>query len=233
MSADQANIVALIPAFNEEVAIASVIKETLAFLPVVVVDDGSADATARLAEEAGAVVLRQIPNQGKGAALRRGFSFALQKGYEAVITLDADGQHDPQEIPTFIQAYRKTQARLIIGARQYSQMPFPRSFSNTIGRVMLSWSLGQYVPDNQSGYRLIHRDLAEAMLTSQEQGFEFEVEMVARCLRPGWKLDWVPIRTIYAGEKSHISPLKHIINFFRITWKVRHTTLSKPSSPRK
>jgi glycosyltransferase involved in cell wall biosynthesis len=220
-SADQANIVALIPAFNEAAAIASVVKETLAFLPVIVVDDGSADATVRLAEEAGAVVLRQIPNQGKGAALRRGFSYALEKGYEAVITLDADGQHDPKEIPLFIECYRKTQARLIIGSREYSQMPFPRSFSNTIGRAMVSWALGQYVADNQSGYRLIHRDLCESMLTSTEQSFEFEVEMVAKCIRPGWKLESVPIRTIYAGEKSHISYLRHIVNFFRITWKIR------------
>ena len=228
---DRSGVVVLIPAFNEAGAIASVVRQAQAYLPVIVVDDGSADETARLAEEAGAVVLRQNPNQGKGAALRRGFAYAIQAGYEAVVMLDGDGQHDPGEISLFIQAYRQDQARLVIGERQYRQMPLHRRFSNTIGRAMLSWSLGQYVPDNQSGYRLVHRDLMEAMLSSQEQRFEFEVEMLAKCIQAGMKLDWVPIRTIYAGEKSHISPLRHIYNFFRITWKVRRAGASgKPRS---
>ena len=226
---DRSGVVALIPAFNEAGAIASVVHETQAYLPVIVVDDGSADATARLAEEAGAVVLRQSPNQGKGAALRRGFEYALQRGYEAVVMLDADGQHDPHEIPLFIQAYQKDQARLVIGARQYNQMPLHRRFSNTIGRAVLSWALGQYVLDNQSGYRLVHRDLMEAMLPSHEQRFEFEVEMVAKAIQAGMKLDWVPIRTIYTGGKSHISPLKHIYNFFRIAWEVRRKAPSGKS----
>jgi glycosyltransferase involved in cell wall biosynthesis len=217
----EAGIVALIPAYNEADAIASVVQAVLVYLPVIVVDDGSVDGTAQLAEGAGAVVLRQVPNQGKGAAMRKGFDYAIGHGYEAIITLDADRQHDPSEIPAFIAAFRDHQAHLVIGARQYSQMPLHRRLSNTIGRALLSWALGQYLPDNQSGYRLIQRDLAQAMLSSQERGFEFEVEMLARCLNMGLKLEWVPIRTIYAGEKSHISPVKHILNFFRITWKIR------------
>ncbi len=219
---DDLNILALIPAFNEAAAITSVVRATLAYLPVLVVDDGSKDATAALAEKAGATVARQVPNQGKGAALRKGFEYAIQHGYEAVLTLDADGQHDPKEIPAFLQAYRDRHAELIIGARQYSQMPTIRRMSNTLGRWMLSRSLGAPLPDNQSGYRLVHKTLAEAMLPSQEKNFEFEVEMVAVCLRLGMKLDWIPIRTIYAGEKSHIKPLRHVVNFLRVTWKFRH-----------
>ncbi len=217
------NILALIPAFNEAQSIASIVHSTLAYLPVLVVDDGSKDATASLAEKAGAIVLRQVPNQGKGAALRRGFAYGIEQGYEAVLTLDADLQHDPTEIPSFIQAYRERHAELIIGARQYSQMPIVRRTSNTIGRWMLSASMKHPLPDNQSGYRLIHRTLAEAMLPIHEQSFEFEVEMIAVCLRLGMKLDWIPIRTIYQGEKSHIKPLRHVVNFFRVTWKFRRS----------
>ena len=166
-------------------------------------------------------MLRQTPNQGKGTALRTGFRWGLEQGCDAVITLDADGQHDPQEIPAFLAAYRARRPDLLIGARQYRAMPPVRRTSNTIGRWMLNWALGQPVADNQSGYRLLSRRMMEAVLDSREDGFEFEVEMIATCLLNGYRLDWVPIRTIYAGEGSHIQPLRHVVHFFRVTWQTR------------
>lgn len=215
------SILALIPAYNEVERIASVIEATRVQLPVLVVDDGSTDDTARVAEDAGATALRQVPNQGKGAALRAGFRWALEHGYDAVIMLDADGQHDPAEIPLFMESYRERGADLVIGQRDFSQMPFPRNISNRLGTWLFSWALGQYAPDNQSGYRLLSRRLIEATLESREQGFEFEVEMIVTCVLHGYRLDWVPIRTIYAGEKSHIRPLPHIRHFMRITANTR------------
>jgi glycosyltransferase involved in cell wall biosynthesis len=214
-------IVALIPAYNEGAHIQSVVEQVKAFLPVLVIDDGSRDDTVRLARGAGADVLRQVPNQGKGAALRAGFRQAIHQGCQAAITLDADGQHDPQEIPRFLAAYAAAPAELIIGARRFSQMPFPRNLSNTLGRWMFNWALGQDIPDNQSGYRLIGRRLMEALLDSSEQGFEFEVEMIAVCLKRGYPLAWVPIRTIYGSETSHIKPIPHIKNFVRVVRKTR------------
>src|SRR5437762_2142979 len=98
------NVQALVPAHNEGPRIAAVVRRAARFLPVVVVDDGSTDDTAERATEAGATVIRQVPNQGKGAALRTGFRAALELGSEAVITLDGDGQHDPGEIPAFLGA---------------------------------------------------------------------------------------------------------------------------------
>ena len=190
-------------------------------LPVVVVDDGSSDETASKAESAGALVLRQYPNQGKGAALRAGFRFALEQGYQGVLTLDADGQHDPAEMPIFLERYEQSGADLIIGARDFSQMPLVRRFSNTFGRWIFSWALGQPDRDNQSGYRLISRRLMEATLLSSEGGFEFEVDMIVICVAKGLLLDWVPIRTIYAGERSHINPLEHTLNYFRLIWQTR------------
>jgi len=214
-------VLALIPAYNEAERIAAVIEAARAFLPVLVVDDGSADATARLAEDAGAAVLRQVPNQGKGAALRAGFRWALEHGYEAVVMLDADGQHDPAEIPLFLESFHQRGADLVIGRRQFSQMPFPRNLSNRLGTWLFSWALGQHAPDNQSGYRLLSRRLIEATLESREQGFEFEVEMIVTCVLRGYVIDWVPIRTIYAGESSHIRPLPHLRHFLRITADTR------------
>ncbi len=214
-------IIALIPAYNEAGRIAPVIAGANNHLPVMVVDDGSVDNTVQLAESCGAQVVRQFPNQGKGAALRAGFRQAISEGYEAVITLDADGQHDPQEIPAFLRQLAESNADLIIGARNFHQMPFVRRLANTTGKLIISWALGQPVRDNQSGYRLIRRRLMESLLSSDESGFEFEVEMIARCLKNQWKLDWVPIRTIYADQGSHIRPGKHLLNFFRVAKKTR------------
>src|SRR5690606_29611862 len=149
------------------------------------------------AEATGVEVLNQIPNQGKGAALKAGFARALEEGYQAVLTLDADGQHDPAEIPLFLEQYRKEPADLIIGARDFSQMPLRRRLANLFGLYSFSWAIGQRVRDNQSGYRLISRRLMQAMLSSSEQGYQFEVEMIVIAVKQGFSIDWVPVRTIY------------------------------------
>lgn len=215
------SMLVLIPAFEEGPRIAPVVTAALAHLPVVVVDDGSTDDTAAAAEAAGAMVLRQRPNAGKGAALRAGFRYALDGGAAAVITLDADGQHDPGEIPAFLAAFRASRPELVIGQRDFAQMPIVRRLSNTIGGVALAVALGRGVPDNQSGYRLIGRTLMRALLESDESGFEFEVEMIARCIALGLPMSSVPIRTIYAGQPSHIRPVKHLTEFVRMTRKAR------------
>jgi len=214
-------IYALIPGYNEAERIRAVIEATNAFLPVLVVDDGSSDETASIAESAGATVLRQVPNQGKGAALKRGFRWAIENGADAVLMLDADGQHDPAEIPKFLHMHTANTSDLIIGYRNFSEMPLARKIANTIGRASLSWAMGQKILDNQSGYRLVSRRLMQATLESDEAGFEFEVDMVVLCIRRGMRLDWVPIRTIYAGEGSHIKPWHHVKNFFRVVRKTR------------
>jgi glycosyltransferase involved in cell wall biosynthesis len=216
-----AKILALIPAYNEETHVAEVVLKSRQYLPALVVDDGSTDATPARAEEAGAIVLRQRPNQGKGAALRAGFRYALEGGHDAVITLDADEQHDPDEIPTFLEAYASRHGDLIIGARRFRHMPIVRRTSNSIGTILFSWAIGEHMPDNQSGYRLVSRRLMEATTGSQEMGFHFEVEQIVTCVVSGFRLDWVPIRTIYAGETSHVRPLEHVPNFFRLVWQTR------------
>ena len=203
------------------------VQAAAAYLPVLVVDDGSSDDTSLLAVQSGAELLRREPNQGKGAALRAGFSFALEQQYDAVITLDADGQHDPVEIPAFVSAFQQRGADLIIGARDFRRMPFVRRLTNTFGRWSFSWAVGQLVQDNQSGYRLLSARMMQAMLASQERGFQFEVEMIAECIRLGFNLDWIPIQTIYGGERSHIQPLRHTVNYLRIIFLTRRRMRQK------
>jgi glycosyltransferase involved in cell wall biosynthesis len=206
-SGDEGSLLALIPAYNEARHIQAVVRGALAYLPVLVVDDGSRDDTAARAQEAGAAVLVQRPNQGKGAALKAGFQRAISENYQAVITLDADGQHDPAEISLFLDAYRSQGFDLIIGERDFRKIPIVRRISNTIGRLTFSWSLGRQVGDNQSGYRLI-----------------------VICVLNGFSLGAVPIRTIYAGETSHIQPLRHIVEFFQMVYQTRRRVRRAESS---
>ncbi len=225
-AASRPRILALVPGYDEGPRIGAVVTGAARHLGVLVIDDGSTDDTAAQAEAAGARVLRQVPNQGKGAALRAGFRAALDEGWDAVVTLDADGQHDPAEIPRFTAAFATAGAsgprpELVIGRRDFTRMPATRRLANRLGTAAFSWAVGQAIPDNQSGYRLLGRRLMTAMLDSHEAGFELEVEMIAVCLRRGWTLEWVPISTIYAGEPSHVRPLAHLRHFVRATRAAR------------
>lgn len=215
------NILALIPAYNEAKKIGPVVELTRQYLPVLVVDDGSKDDTHAVAAQAGAQVVRHPKNQGKGAALKTGYRWALDNGFDAVVMLDADGQHDPTEIPLFLEAHAQRGGDLIIGARNYLKMPIIRCITNHIGRWTFSWAMGQSIPDNQSGYRLLSRELMGKLLESREEGFHFEVEMIMTCVKHGLRLDWVPIQTIYLDESSHINPIEHVPNFFRVVLQSR------------
>jgi glycosyltransferase involved in cell wall biosynthesis len=214
-------ILALIAAYQEGPRIAAVVEGARRHLPVLVVDDGSSDDTAANAESAGAIVIVQRPNAGKGAALRAGFGHALDHGATAVVTLDADGQHDPAEIPAFLDAFAATRPELVIGRRDFGAMPPVRRLSNTLGGWVFSAAVGRHVADNQSGYRLIGRRLMTALLDSSESGFGFEVEMIARCIALGLPMADVPIRTIYEGEPSHIRPWAHFTSFLRVSRDAR------------
>ena len=215
-------IVALVPGYDEAPRIAAVVAAAREHLAVLVVDDGSTDDTADRAREAGAVVIEQRPNQGKGAALRAGFRRALDEGAEAIVTLDADGQHDPAEIPSFLAAWAADpRPDLVVGRRSFRVMPPIRRLSNVLGGRAFSWAVGRDIPDNQSGYRLVSRRLAQATLASNEPGFAFEVEQITTCIRMGGTIAWVPIRTIYAGAPSHIKPITHLREFIRIVRQAR------------
>jgi len=211
-------ILALIPAWNEAVRIRPVLEGALAYLPALVVDDGSIDDTVAVAEAAGATVVRHARNRGKGVALVTGFEWAMDRGYEAVLTLDADGQHDPADIPAFLDAYATGRWDLIVGKRDFSQMPFPRLYSNPFGSWLLSLVLGTPIPDNQSGYRLHTRRLLET-LELRTTGFEMEVEVIVQAVYRGLRIGWVDIRTIYGtGKKSYFHPVQDSARFLGMVW---------------
>jgi glycosyltransferase involved in cell wall biosynthesis len=215
---DQNSVLALIPAWNEATRMGPIVEATRAHLPVLVVDDGSHDETSAVAQAAGATVVRHPRNQGKGVALMTGFTWALEQGYGAVLTLDADGQHDPADIPKFLAAYEAGAGELIIGRRDFGHMPFPRFFTNPFGSWLLSLALDERIYDNQSGYRLHGRRFLE-ILDLTTTGFELEVEVIVQAVLRGVRIGWVDIRTIYGIDKvSYFHPVKDSARFLGMVW---------------
>ncbi len=218
---DKSSVLVLIPAYNEARTIGPVVRAVKARLPVLVIDDGSTDNTAARARDEGAVVVSHPNNQRKGAALKTGFSWALERGYEAVVTMDADGQHDPDDLAKLLNANRRHQGDLIIGERQFPKMPWPNRFTTPLGSKILSWALGIPVTDNQSGFRLLTRAFLERMRLSSN-GYEMEVEMIWEVVRLGMTIAWVPIRTIYFPDrKSGFRPIIDTLLFLRMVWYIR------------
>jgi glycosyltransferase involved in cell wall biosynthesis len=136
-----------------------------------------------------------------------------------LITLDADGQHDPDEIPLFIEAFRAGKGDLIIGQRTFAEMPTKSQFGNRVGTWLLGKAMGQPVPDNQSGYRLLSRPVMEQVRPSSSR-FEAEVEILLRAQMAGFRLAWVPIKTIYNDKKSHFRPIHDSALFLKMTWRI-------------
>jgi len=224
----------LIPAYLEATRVGPVIREALEYCPdVIVIDDGSPDDTDQVAAEAGAVVLDHVRNQGKGAALQTGFDYAREKGFDLAITLDADGQHAPSDIPAFLQAYDRTQSPVFVGNRMgdIATMPRLRRFVNRTMSNMLSRVMGQYVPDTQCGYRLYHSSVfPEGPRNPTTRRFAAESEILLQLSLQGKKIGAVTIQTIYGDEKSKINPLTDTFRFLRMLHrfkKIKKEALSR------
>ncbi|MDR0361578.1 MAG: glycosyltransferase family 2 protein [Planctomycetota bacterium] len=211
---------ALIPAYQEERHVADVVRRTLGKADrVLVVDDGSRDGTAERAREAGAEVMSNRGNLGKGASLAVGLDALFADGIDAVVCLDADGQHDPEEIPDFIAAAEN--ADLVIGNRMadVKDMPFARLLTNRVTSWILGRLAGVKVPDAQCGFRLI-RSAAWRAANVRTRNFEFEGETIVNVGRKGFRIASVPVKTIYGDEVSKINPWRDTIRFFRMIWRL-------------
>lgn len=211
----------LIPAYNEEKGIVHLIEEIVRFVPdVIVVDDGSVDATADAVARTGASLLKHLKNQGKGAALRTGFDYILSKDFDGVLVMDADGQHAPADIPLFLEKSRRTDAGLILGNRmeKIKSMPRVRRLTNKVMSFILSFIARQRIPDSQCGYRLIKRKVLEAVSLSSSN-YEIESELLIEAGKAGFKIDSIPVKTIYRGQKSYINPLVDTLRFFKLLLK--------------
>ena len=212
------NFCVVIPAFNEERFVGKVVSHICELgVDVLVVDDGSADETARVAEEAGARVLRLEKNHGKGGALNLAFKKVLEEGYDAVVTMDADGQHDPEDVLRFCDVYNRTGIPVLIGNRMGDRknMPWVRRVTNRFMSWLLRRHMRQYIADTQNGFRLYQTDVI-SMVSADSTGFAAESEILLKLDEVNIRMGSVPVAARYGDEKSSIHPLKDTRHFFRM-----------------
>ena len=212
---------AIVPAFNVAKTLNQLItqvKQLHSDCDVLIVDDGSADESGKIADTAGAIVLAHDCNRGKGEALKTGFAYAVKHDYDAVITLDADLQHDPAEIQDFLNAYSDDRTILVGIRRRDKTMPFARKVSNSLTSFVSSVFCGVRIFDSQSGYRLIPTAILRNITLSSSR-FDLEPELLIKAARAGYDVKSVEISTIYNAGRSWINPPIDTIRFLIMLMK--------------
>jgi glycosyltransferase involved in cell wall biosynthesis len=217
-------IAAAIPAFQAAASVADVVRRTRAVIEeVLVVDDGSTDGTGDAARGAGADVVAHPANRGKGAALVTAFRTLFGRGCDAVVTVDADGQHLPEEIPRLLEAARGG-ADLVLGTRDhlFAEMVAARRVANRLSSWAISWAAGQRLSDVQTGFRLYTRRVVEAT-GFPETRFDAESAVVVRASRRGFRIVTVPVRLGFADGRttSHYRPLVDSLRIARSVMRAR------------
>ncbi len=206
--------VAIVPAYQAAETVGAVVEGLHRHVPeVIVVDDGSTDRTSEAAERAGARVLQLPSNGGKGAALRAGLALVLPTNASHVAFVDADGQHDPDDLPGLFGAARSGDD-FVIGSRMVGRdgIPKARFRTNEIGSLILTRMTGHEVEDGQSGFRVIAASLLRRLSLSAK-GYSIETEILLKAAPHVRRFRSVPVRAIYAGARSHYRP-------FRDTWTI-------------
>lgn len=215
------DVCVLIPAYNEEKNVTRVVESVRQKgFEAVVVDDGSSDGTAEAARAAGAEVLRSERNRGKGYSLRLGFERCLVRGFAAVVTMDADGQHDSEELASFLEALNRGSEGIVVGTRMDEPHGMPRA-RRTVNRLLsaaISVLARQRVPDSQCGYRAVRADLLRRMRLRTTH-YEIESEMLLEASRLGFRIGSVPVRSVYEGAKSEIHPVCDTLRFFKFLFR--------------
>jgi glycosyltransferase involved in cell wall biosynthesis len=188
---------------------------------ILVVDDGSTDDTAAVAEQLQTIIVRHSTNKGKGAALQTGFEYALQNSAaEYVLTLDADLQHVPEDAPKFFEALQQTNADVLVGWRQRvgTKMPIHRRMSNAITSLMVGTRTRTVIRDSQCGYRLIKRAVIE-QVKLETTGFEAETEFLIKAAKRKFTVEFVSIQTVYGDEKSYMTHWKTTMSFAKVLFR--------------
>ena len=220
------NYCVLIPSYNEARTIGPIIKRLKARgITVYMVDDGSTDETYSIAVAEGAVVVRHKENIGKGASLREGFKHILKNGFDAVLVMDGDNQHEIDSIDGFIRKMEETGADIVIGNRMSdaASMPIVRNFTNRFMSWLISKICGMRVPDTQCGFRLI-KTHALKKIRLESSNFEIESEIILKASRLGFKIESVPIKAVYQDERSRINP---VIDTVRFMFFIAKTSIKK------
>jgi glycosyltransferase involved in cell wall biosynthesis len=188
-----------------------------------VVDDGSRDNTAQRAREAGAEVIVHDQNRGKGEAIKTGLGYCLGREIMWVSLLDSDGQHLPEEIDRFMAAAASaTPPKFFVGNRMndVARMPFIRRVVNRYMSRRISRLCGQRIPDTQCGFRMLDRQLIPELLGGGDR-FDYETEVLIIASRKGYRIESIPITTVYSDQVSKIHPVRDAFRFFKLMWRYR------------
>lgn len=232
----------VIPAYDEAATIADVVARALAVAGpgrVLVVDDGSADGTADLALAAGALVLRNPVNGGKGEGLRRGLAHALTLGGPWVVTLDGDGQHRPEDVPRLVARARELPGRIVIASRRQAAgdhvapPPRARRAANRFADFWVSWAARGRVEDSQSGFRLYPAEVLRRLDPARRRagGFVFESELLIDAGRLGVRTAAVPIDALYGEVLRRPSHFRPVADIARIVAMVAAKLLRRGMDP--
>ena len=207
----------VIPAFNEAATIRSLVERSLRQCAlVIVVDDGSSDGTSAALEGLPACVLRHATNEGKAASLWDGIAYALARNADAVVTLDGDGQHQPEDVSRLLVASAEHPHKVIVGARLIDRAAYPRArrWANRFADFWISWAAGHGIADSQSGQRLYPAALLRQLQVRHDAGaaFTFESEVLIHAAKLGFTTVAVPIKAVFdpAGRPSHFRPVRDI-----------------------
>ncbi|OLD04682.1 MAG: hypothetical protein AUJ07_03375 [Crenarchaeota archaeon 13_1_40CM_3_53_5] len=212
-------VVVCIPAYNEETRIGSVVQEARKFARhVIVCDDGSGDRTAGEATDSGAFVLRHDRNEGKGAALRSLLGLARKLSPDVIITLDADGQHDPSDIPTLVTPILDGSADVVIGSRFGfgNKIPIYRKVGNSILTTLTNMTAKTKVQDTQSGFRAYSSKVISS-ITINRNGMGVDSEILIKVAKGGFKIEEKNVSVKYEGETSTFNPVSHTL---RVVWSL-------------
>jgi glycosyltransferase involved in cell wall biosynthesis len=213
----------LIPVYNEEKQLDALLSEMQGLdFDILVIDDGSKDGTADVAKAHNVKLIRNEVNLGKGTALRKGFEYALERGYDLIFTMDGDGQHRPEDLLKIYEHYLKSGADIIIGNRMWNPvgMPLIRKITNKVMSKIISFLTKTYIPDSQCGLKLIRREVLRNVDISSRK-FEIESEILIRAIRKGYKVESMPILSVYhAHNSSKIRPIRDTIRFLRFIAKI-------------
>ncbi len=210
-------VAAVIPFYNESKTINRVILETLKYVSfVIAVNDGSTDGSPDnipISEKVTLISYKR--NRGKGYALRKGLEKGIEKGFLKLVTIDADSQHDPEEIPALISGL--TNYDIVIGNRlnDLKGMPLQRRISNKLTSFLLSIKTGQKILDSQCGFRAYRAEVVKN-ITTVEDGYEAETEILIKASRHGYKIGFANISTIYGDEESKMMPIKTTFGFIKL-----------------
>ncbi|MBI4541527.1 MAG: glycosyltransferase family 2 protein [Gemmatimonadetes bacterium] len=204
---DGAEVTVVIPAYRAASTLGDVLERARRAAPgaaVLVVDDGSDDATAAVGRAGGAAVIRHPANFGKGRALATGLAAAKSRGARQVVTMDADGQHPPEAIPRLLAPVLAGSADLVVGARRRDPgaMPLGRRVTNWLSSALVSRALGAAVPDSQSGFRAMSGAVARS-IRPKGLRYEYETEFLFLAAAQGFRVAAVEIPTVYLGAGSH------------------------------